>query len=132
MSFDFGENFDMANMLHRHAEIFHNDIGFTEEVCFRSAISRAYYSCFNQAKHLALNDPPRLSRFHNPNHQQIWQHLESDQNITKRNIGRLGDSLRRSRHDADYHDYKSTQAEEARLAIENAENILSLLSGLGG
>lgn len=127
MSIDFTENYTIADMLHKLAEELHNDLSISRETCYRSAISRAYYSCFDHAKQLAYET--HLPRHPKPTHKDIWEHLQTVGNVDTQTIGTIGDRLRISRLAADYHGYKRIEAEHASVALENAETIIGLFSG---
>lgn len=100
------------------------------EADFRSAISRAYYSCFITIRDIALStcrDKSRIKKVGNIGHEKLPIYL----NEGNSNVQLLGSDLKSlygDRIDADYKMNQKITVDDARDAIENAEALFEALS----
>ena len=102
-----------------------------KEADFRSAISRAYYAAFCQARnHLVYRD--RESIPHSVNaHEYVVRRFENSSDATRQKIGQLLHHLRSTRNIADYEDvFFGDVPARARAALAEAQRITYLLSTL--
>jgi hypothetical protein len=96
----------------------------------RSAISRAYYSAYNDARKYVRGRDPTFS-FKDEHHWKVWDWFqgESGQAATLANIG---NTFRAKRNHADYDVYKPLEfgKHEAKDAVSKARRILQILADL--
>ncbi|HTR54969.1 MAG TPA: hypothetical protein VMJ10_29995 [Kofleriaceae bacterium] len=105
-----------------------------EEAKHRSAISRAYYSAYNDARRyvrerdLAFN----LSRY-DSQHDKVWAWFASTSGALTQ-VATLGQGLRRKRNQADYDVYAPMPnvKYESGDAVQKANRILTILDGSRG
>lgn len=108
-----------------------------EEPSYRTAISRAYYACFLEMRRAAFVEcPPQIraragyTRESAIMHQKLAQHLINSTVSGVKKLGRdLGD-FRANRMDADYEMSKAIVRQDAKNALEEAEEILKELDSL--
>ncbi len=97
----------------------------SEESCFRSAISRAYYGVFCIAR-----NRKGFREFAGANiHWKVINRYKSSSDKSERNVGRILDKLRRSRNDADYDEGKYISRGIAERAVCSAKYVLTSLEG---
>ena len=101
-----------------------------DDASLRSAVSRAYYCAFNLALARAKGNsyrPPEDAGIHD----QLWGLYSRNDDKTCAILAILGQRMKRRRVKADYHLSFDRLDDEVTLAIADAEQFLSLLSGLG-
>ncbi len=113
MSFDWLEYFKLAEELLGKSSFLASD-----ESKIRSAISRAYYAAFNQAK-LFLETQDKLTIPNYNVHQYVIHQLQNSSDTTRRKIGNRLLVLRDYRNQADYN-------QNTVFTINNAEESLTL------
>jgi len=101
----------------------------SDEAVLRSAISRAYYAAFNQAKDYCLSHDIYIAR-HTDSHQVVWNAFLERGRLSK-GIQHNGDLLKKKRVQADYEaDPIPRLSDVAKQAIHECELVLSYLSAL--
>ena len=115
MPFDWQSYLDLAGALTKGSD----------EARFRSAVSRAYYFAYHEAKPIAERSPayqpPTQGAFRS--HQVVWDALAADADQKLREAGEEGRELCRLRHRADYVASQRVSASDAFAAIERAKLI---------
>jgi len=96
------------------------------EAELRSAISRAYYSAYNDARRCVSIKEPTYS-FRDADHAKVWDWFASQAGQVAQ-VATLGGGLRRKRNQADY-DASASKflKQEAADALVKARRILALL-----
>jgi uncharacterized protein (UPF0332 family) len=109
----------------------------SDEAAYRSAMSRAYYACFLEARKVAFNncDPNvrKRGKIYNEGrigHEPLSWYLKQSSNFTIKMLGSDLANLHGVRKDADYNMSKSIAIEDAVDAIDNANDFLSNLSSV--
>lgn len=101
-----------------------------DEAARRSAVSRAYYAAFGAARAwregIRYFDAPTDGTVH----QALWASFGEGPTDDEREVGMLGDRLRRSRNTADYRGRVEDLGDLTREALENARDVRGLLEGL--
>jgi len=93
----------------------------SEESCFRSAVSRAYYGAFCIARNVK-----GFKDFTGANiHWKVINEYKNSSDKNERNIGRILDKLRRARNNADYNEDKPVTRGIAERAVISAKYILT-------
>ena len=116
MPFDWREYFDLAKELQ----------GQTSEAAQRSSISRAYYAVFGTAKNHLKTKGVIFSNT-GEEHMLVWNRFLNSR-AACREIGSLGDRLRRRRTRADYENVMENVGKEAENAIQDATEFFELLA----
>jgi uncharacterized protein (UPF0332 family) len=125
MSFDWREYLELAEELSERSE----------EACWRSAISRAYYSAFKEFSLLSglsfrgENSHKKLTdEFKNPD-ESLSENLElpSNQIMT---IGSILNELRMKRNEADYQGSVEITAQDAKSAINKVKLSFRMLDSI--
>ncbi|HZJ67067.1 MAG TPA: hypothetical protein VFD36_26355 [Kofleriaceae bacterium] len=100
------------------------------EAELRSAVSRAYYSAYNDARRYVRNKAPMFS-FKDDQHWLVWDWFAAAPGQAPQ-VATLGTALRKTRNRADYNVYTPMQnlKYEAMTAVQKATKILSLLDSL--
>lgn len=99
----------------------------SEEALLRSAISRAYYAAFNQARDYCISHDIYIPRS-TDSHQVVWNAFLG-QGRHLRGVHKNGDLLRARRVKADYEADPITRlSDEVKQAIHESELVLSYLS----
>jgi uncharacterized protein (UPF0332 family) len=114
VDFEWRKFFDLAKQLQ----------GQSNEEAQRSSISRAYYAVFCTARnHLKVKGFvfPETGEVH----MGVWNRLK-DSRMQCRDIGEIGDRLRRRRVKADYLDTLPNVEKEAQAAILDADEFFKL------
>ncbi len=125
MSFDWSQYFNLAKELGGEP-----GIPATEEARLRSAISRAYYAVFIQARNYMLfHDNHIIPANVNP-HGYVQVQFVTSSNRLRREIGKRLYSLRQARNRADYADNFNNLITTTRKSLRAAEEILTYLSRL--
>jgi uncharacterized protein (UPF0332 family) len=128
MSFDRSGFFTLAEKLAREAKG-----SITEEAALRSAISRAYYAVFTQARHeLKYSDKDRLIPKSALAHEYVKNKFKSSQNIDKQEIGTILEDLRDERNKADYDEFFNNLETNTKLVLISAKTALELLVKIYG
>ena len=95
------------------------------EAELRSAVSRAYYSAYNDARRFVRDKDPMYSLGKDEDHWKVWEWFATRAGKAPQ-VSTLGQALRRTRNAADYRslaNYKS----EASAAVSKARKILELI-----
>jgi hypothetical protein len=102
------------------------------EAELRSAVSRAYYSAYNDARRYVRNKDSVFSG-KDDQHWQVWDWFAAEPGQAPQ-VATLGTALRKTRNRADYDVHKPMQSlkYEATTAVQKATKILSLLDTLRG
>jgi hypothetical protein len=102
------------------------------DAALRSAVSRAYYSAYNDARRYVRNKEPMFT-FKDDQHWLVWDWFATAPGQAPQ-VATLGTALRKVRNKADYDVYKPMQhlKYEANTAVQKAAKILSLLDALRG
>ena len=100
------------------------------EAELRSAVSRAYYSAYNDARRYVRNKDAMFSG-KDDQHSKVWDWFAAEPGQAPQ-VATLGKALRTSRDRADYNGYNpiSNLKSEATMAVWKAEKVLSLLESL--
>lgn len=125
MGFDWVEYFNLAKKLYQKAGTFTR---CSDEACQRSAISRAYYAAFCEARNLAeTHDKIKLTH-KAEDHEIVKNHfINCKYDKRRKKVGVQLDRLRNSRNTADYKDKFSNIKMFARAAIAGADTIFKTL-----
>ena len=126
MSFHWSEYLDLAQELTR--ESLSSPL---REAMFRSAISRAYYAAFGQARNrLVTIEGEEIPRGVNT-HQHVINTFEDSNDSRRRTIGHLLHHLRSTRNAADYESiFRRDLRGVTRGALGEAEEIIRMLEAL--
>lgn len=102
----------------------------TGQAELRSAVSRAYYSAYNDARRYVRNKSPMFSG-KDEQHWLVWDWFASEPGQAPQ-VATLGSALRKTRNKADYNVYSEIPylKYEANQAVQKATRILSLLDDL--
>ncbi len=126
MSFNWSEYYTLAQELTSKSAT-----SSMQEAMLRSAISRAYYAAFCEARnHLIYTDaeifPARVNV-----HAYVGEKFKKSNDLARRKIGRLLHHLRSLRNEADYQDtFSGKLTGRTRAALLEAEEVLRLLNTL--
>lgn len=101
----------------------------SDEASQRSAISRAYYAAFNNAR-LWLDSQGVTFTSRESIHRQVWDEFLKSGATSQQQIGSTGDKLRARRARADYEDAIVDLSRQVTIAIQQAEELLNGLSKL--
>lgn len=90
----------------------------TNEAALRSAISRAYYAAYHEAKYLA--DPNNEGKFSNQrgSHSALWDFYQQNSNSVYKTVGTQGDRLYKNRLKADYN-VKIGELQQISLTVKD-------------
>ena len=126
MSFNWSEYFTLAQELTSKSAT-----SSMQEAMQRSAISRAYYAAFCEARNqLIYKDAEAVPNGVNV-HAYVGKKYEKSGDITRRKIGRLLRHLRSMRNEADYQDtFYGKLPGKTRAVLLEAEEVLRLLNTL--
>lgn len=116
MSFDWRDYVELAEDL----------LNETEESCYRTSVSRAYYGVFCTARNKKGYQNYQAKWGENI-HRIVIDVYKNSPDRSEKNIGRILDSLRRSRNDADYNENKLINKDYAKRAVGSAKIILTSL-----
>jgi uncharacterized protein (UPF0332 family) len=120
--------FDWANYLVLSREL---SLRGGDEAALRSAISRAYYSTYHQARlRLKRNGKTPIPDATLGIHQRHWETYRQSSDVKCQQIGVKGDRLRETRNRADYDDIVSNVIKEAQSALLVATGIIGSLNSL--
>ena len=101
-----------------------------DEACKRSAVSRAYYAMFCNARN-ALEFRGEFDRRESgSHHRDIWNHFGLGPDRERRRIGELGHRLREARRQADYDDEIPNLCSVVEGAMITANQLMAALRGL--
>ena len=110
--------------------------GSPEEREHRSAINRAYYSAYGEAREFSIRHGYQMNS-RQSSHEQIWQHLRSGgpnlpsgHRAALKAIGDSGIKLRTLRVQADYKLNSPPTSGDANTAIGLATSIIRRLNGI--
>ena len=102
----------------------------------RSAINRAYYAAYGEARNFA-EQHGYVWNGKGGSHIQVWQFIRLGKGTSQkwqlaawRAVGDAGLALKESRTRADYRSAPAPGAQEARQAVAQAQNIINRLHGL--
>lgn len=116
MPFDWFEYRAVAQTLSQNAD----------EASLRTAVSRAYYCAYHQARiHLAELHHFQASE-DKPAHDQVWREF-SKMGMSYREVWNKGDRLKKFRVDADYRSDAHINAETAAASIKLADRVIECL-----
>lgn len=102
-----------------------------EEGALRSAISRAYYAAFCNARNLARDRGEFTPTGSGRDHQLVREHFENSSCQIRRKISADLDRLRDNRNRADYNDVlNSNPVSLAQSSVAIAKNVLDALASL--
>lgn len=126
MSFNWSEYFTLAQELASKSAT-----SSMQEAMLRSAISRAYYAAFCEARnHLIHKDAEAIPNRVNV-HAYVGKQFEKSNDTVRQKIGRLLHHLRSIRNIADYQDrFYGKLPGRTRVALLEAEEVLRLLNTL--
>lgn len=126
MSFNWSEYFTLAQELTSKSAT-----SSMQEALLRSAISRAYYAAFCEARnHLIYKDAEAVPNGVNV-HIYVGKKFEKSSDVARRKIGRLLHHLRSIRNIADYQDkFYGKLPGRTRAVLLEAEEVLRLLNTL--
>ena len=126
MSFNWSEYFTLAQELTSKSAT-----STMQEAMLRSAISRAYYAAFCEARnHLLQKDAEAIPNRVNV-HAFVGKQFEKSSDTVHQKIGRLLHHLRSIRNIADYQDrFYGKLSGRTRVALLEAEEVLRLLNTL--
>lgn len=113
MIFDWKDYIDLAEEL----------LNRREESCLRTTISRAYYGVFC----IVRNSKGYKNHKGRDVHQRVIEEYKNSRDRKEQNIGRILDSLRRSRNHADYDEDKPISKELAERALISSKMILTTI-----
>lgn len=109
----------------------------SSEAFARSAVNRAYYAAFGEAKEFAIRHGYVKKGTGGGSHQQVWSFLakgttglSTHELAAWKAIAAQGVKLKAQRVNADYFGYLQITLAEASLAITEAQGIIRRLSGL--
>ena len=125
VSFDWSEYLNLANKLIRSGSVLSAD-----EACQRTAISRAYYAAYCQARNLARDRGWVILTGKTKDHAIVKNHFKNSRQRNKKRIGIILERLRDARNDADYEDVLNNPDRIAWASIKQATEIFRLLSSL--
>lgn len=100
-----------------------------DEAALQSAISRAYYAAFCQARKRLRREGVHIRKTGKA-HTVVWKTYRTAAEERRRLIGMMGDRLRRSRNKADYDDEIRRLATEVKDALTKARRVLEPLEDL--
>jgi uncharacterized protein (UPF0332 family) len=101
----------------------------TREARMRSAVSRAYYAAFIQARN-HLRDIDRIQVPRRDAHEFVIRNFIASPNIQRRRIGWNLRSLRDVRTHADYDDVVLDLPNASRKAVQTAAQVIAILANL--
>ncbi|MBI5723202.1 MAG: hypothetical protein HZA50_04530 [Planctomycetes bacterium] len=103
-----------------------------DEAAYRSAISRAYYACFLEARHIIFNNCDNVTRIKGNfrkekdiRHNNLPRYLKSSPEESIRKLGENLGGLLGKREDADYDMSRFFPIDAAQDAISDAQSFLS-------
>lgn len=118
--------FNWPEYFHLSKELLENE----GEAYQRSAVSRAYYAMFNSARikltHWYEWNPPE----NGSDHEYLWESFSNKYDERSKEVGQLGDRLRRARNKADYEDSINDVSKVVEAAMLNAERLKRALDEL--
>ncbi|UQA57776.1 hypothetical protein [Polyangium aurulentum] len=105
-----------------------------DEADLRSAVSRAYYAAFNEARQYVRREFPEVFIDKDAAaHGKVWDTLASKGRSREEvETGRRGNMLRRDRNKADYDGTVPVKHNQVRLVIRQANDIIDALYRTGG
>lgn len=101
----------------------------SQQAKLRSAISRAYYAAFIQARNF-LRDHDNLTIPRKNTHQYVINQFRNSPDIMRANLGRNLQRLRSYRNQADYKDIVIGLASKSQEALSLSRRIISELGSL--
>lgn len=122
MSFEAEDFFKLAE------ELLKSDWRRLDPAARRSAISRAYYAAFLQARAKAAHEGRVIGGDENA-HKAVGVYFREHPDNKYKEVGELLRRLRTDRNDADYDEFSSV-AEDVETILETARRTLSLLRSL--
>jgi len=125
MTFQWSEYFDLAQALTGVSTV-----TVTQEAKLRSAISRAYYSAYHQARLYLMGKGVQFTKS-SLAHQSVAQFLSMSADRTLKSLGNDLTRLRDYRNEADYELVMSRNPTKiAPLAMQLAQNIITTLTSM--
>ncbi|NER33006.1 MAG: HEPN domain-containing protein [Oscillatoria sp. SIO1A7] len=124
MSFNWTEYLALAQQLAGKAKI-----SATQESRLRSAISRAYYAAFIQARN-HLRDRDGLAILRKSTHDYVINQFKNSPESVRQDVGRILKRLRSNRNRADYDDKVASLPELTKQTIKLAAKLIAKLQGL--
>jgi uncharacterized protein (UPF0332 family) len=124
MSFNWSEYLLLAQEL-----VNQNSLSATEEACFRSAISRAYYAAFILGRN-RLRDRENLPINLANTHQYVIQQFNNSPELIRQKIGKDLSRLRANRNLADYEDNLVNLSNLTKRSLKLARGIIGNLESL--
>lgn len=125
MSFNWSEYLNLAEMLTGRTTI-----PSSQEAKLRSAVSRAYYAAFCQARNHLRDEEGHTIPPGGQAHPYVRDALRSSSDRARKQIGNDLDRLRRRRNQADYEDVFPALPAEADTALRLAAKVIFILSNL--
>lgn len=117
-------NFDWINYLILAAELSkETSTTANQQAKFRSAVSRAYYAAFNQAK-IFLEDRDKITIQKTNVHKAVINQFQNSPDLTRQKIGNRLQVLRSYRNQADYDAVIAVTAQTCQEAITLARRII--------
>lgn len=98
----------------------------------RSAVSRAYYAMYHSARYKLMfwgEWPPPESEDRS-DHEYLWETFSEKRDSASKEIGQLGDRLRKVRNKCDYADNINSVSDVVEVAMINAERLKTALENL--
>jgi uncharacterized protein (UPF0332 family) len=96
------------------------------EAHYRSAISRAYYGAYNQAKQRFFDDGETFG-YKGESHAQVWNYFQKQNDRDYKAIGVFGDRARERRRRADYEDRFPNLDNEVGVSLNAAQEVVNRL-----
>lgn len=119
MAFDWREYLALARYIHTQS-----GSGFSLEASSRSAVSRAYYAAFCQARNYAQQHLGYVSTRSAKDHEDVRQYFRQSRRLQ---IASDLDRLRQWRNQCDYNDNVPNLSQMLMSAMQRAEDTLSAL-----
>lgn len=124
MSFNWSDYLGLAQEL-----VNQNSLAASEEACFRSAISRAYYAAFIQGRNL-LRDRENLPINLANTHQYVIQQFKNSSELIRQKVGKDLSRLRANRNLADYEDNLVNLSNLTKRSLKLARGIIANLESM--
>ncbi len=118
MCFDWEEYLNLARSLQGQRN------KFTQEAAYRCAVSRAYYAAFCYARNYARDRQGYSPKYNSKDHRLVRKHFKSRGMI---GIADMLRELRQWRNNCDYNDSVYNISTMRNDAINNAQQIISML-----
>lgn len=108
------------------------------EADWRSSISRSYYALYQLFRveiikwPVAIREKAGLGKGHLVNHDRLCMCMKSHGDARIKEMGEYLETLKQSRHDADYPIDKKVKREQAEQELQNARDLESGINSYGG